>query len=77
MRRSTNRAYTQMVSGDSVDLANGGKNDFKLDLRDECTATARLEKLKAKYSKQKKAVDALTAFKPAHRTSNNTPAVVM
>lgn len=77
MRRTTNRAFTQMVGGDSVDLASGGNNDFKLDLRDECTATARLEKLKAKYSKQKKAVDELTASKPAHRTSNNTPSVAM
>ena len=36
------------MKGGLVDI-NG--SEFKLDLRDECTATAKLEKLKARYQK--------------------------
>ena len=45
MRRTNVRPFTQMKSNAAVELS----SDFKLDLRDECTATAKLEKLKAKY----------------------------
>lgn len=47
MRRTNVRPFTQMKSNAAVELS----SDFKLDLRDECTATAKLEKLKAKYQR--------------------------
>ena len=48
------RPFTQISSGgapalnESMEDVAGG---FMLDLRDECTATAKLEKLKAKYQR--------------------------
>jgi len=44
-------------------------NDVRLDLRDEFTATARLEKLKEKYQRQKQAVAAVLQGKPIPKQS--------
>ena len=56
MRRTVagGRPVTQMSSiGAAATPAEDsmGGEGFKLDLRDECTATAKLEKLKAKYQR--------------------------
>lgn len=51
MRRTATRPFTQLgamsnLAAESTETVGINRNGFKLDLRDECTATAKLEKLK-------------------------------